>query len=512
MEKYIFYGAGQYAKDYFTEISNKYEPLCFCDRAVEEMESKTLYGHPILPPSAMLAVYPEVPIVITISPVGILNVLVYLIDDLGISPARIINCYCGYGIYDNDKLQNMFDMFAFPPIFTQNYALHNNGLLKEAYDEWDDLYHDFDINYLKENNIADMSLRFFSSTYDCIGHYGFIAMFHKMKVLGLIPNFNFNMDTRIGKYNRFLANKVSSLVPYANLKKMFMPDYIRHMEYNIFNIKFTDNKFYDLPVACAIAEREWRIKGYAPILSLSDTEINRGKEELSKYGVPSDAWFVGLHVRNDLNSINQNVRNCDLSTYIPAINYITNMGGYVIRIGDLSMQPLPDMMNVVDLSQVVSNDDGFLHTYVLAASRFFIGCDSGPSLISYLFGVPTIVTNAPLPFQFWDPGAILLPRLIKNLDGNLLTVDEIVNTPEALALDANVLIENGFSVKYNSSDEIIEAIEEMLEELVSPIMHTECPEDVYEWSKIPGRILSRFDCPGAIRVGRKFAKRYDYLL
>jgi hypothetical protein len=90
MNKCIFYGAGEYAKDHFEDYLREHEPICFCDRgAVDGME---LFGLPVLPPSACLEKYPDAPILITVNPAGTQPyVQEYLRCELEIPAKRIIN-------------------------------------------------------------------------------------------------------------------------------------------------------------------------------------------------------------------------------------------------------------------------------------------------------------------------------------------------------------------------------------------------------------------------------------
>jgi len=88
--KYIFYGAGGYAQEYFDNFRKQYEPFCFVDQAAKE--GQILFGLPVLPPSVMLYQYSDMPIIITCNPAyGKLDVQDYLVRELGIAPTRIIN-------------------------------------------------------------------------------------------------------------------------------------------------------------------------------------------------------------------------------------------------------------------------------------------------------------------------------------------------------------------------------------------------------------------------------------
>jgi hypothetical protein len=95
-------------------------------------------------------------------------------------------------------------------------------------------------------------------------------------------------------------------------------------------------------------------------VSLSSDQLTRGDEIREKMGIPKDAWFVCLHVREQgyLGTYSGHVhRNSSISNYLPAINSITQKGGFVVRMGDPTMTPLQPMDKVIDyaLSNFRSN-------------------------------------------------------------------------------------------------------------------------------------------------------------
>ena len=77
---------------------------------------------------------------------------------------------------------------------------------------------------------------------------------------------------------------------------------------------------------------------------------------------------------------------------LEAMNYITDLGGYVIRIGRKTNQKLKTKNpKIIDLTNEKSND--FIDTYVLAKSKYFIGNISGIFHIAKMFNIPYCITN-----------------------------------------------------------------------------------------------------------------------
>ena len=86
--------------------------------------------------------------------------------------------------------------------------------------------------------------------------------------------------------------------------------------------------------------RAWEEAKRAPLLTLSEAELSKGRACLRELGVPDSAWFVCLHVRESgfkqeqgYNAV-EGVLNAEIGTYAPAIRAVIERGGWVIRIGD----------------------------------------------------------------------------------------------------------------------------------------------------------------------------------
>ena len=87
-ERVIFFGAGQYPKNNFNTLREKYEPLCFCDRKAKPNDE--LFGVPVLPPSALKEIYPNTPILVTMDKNNKYAVFSWLVEIFGISEDRIL--------------------------------------------------------------------------------------------------------------------------------------------------------------------------------------------------------------------------------------------------------------------------------------------------------------------------------------------------------------------------------------------------------------------------------------
>lgn len=117
-------------------------------------------------------------------------------------------------------------------------------------------------------------------------------------------------------------------------------------------------------------------------------------------GLPKDAWFVCLHVREsgfrDSDTYSEKdaygERNANISNYIEAIKEITSRGGWVVRMGDRSMTKLPAMERVIDYPFTESKS-ALMDVYLISQCRLYIGMMSGIYDVARLFQRPMIMTN-----------------------------------------------------------------------------------------------------------------------
>jgi putative glycosyltransferase (TIGR04372 family) len=140
--------------------------------------------------------------------------------------------------------------------------------------------------------------------------------------------------------------------------------------------------------------REWGDR--EPILKLTEEDQLWGNQMLSQIGVPKGAWYVCVHARDGgYSTIDEQIhkhRNSNIRHTIPAIKEIVKKGGWVIRIGDKSMPPLPKLANVIDYAKM-NVKTSRLDIILCAKARFIIGNTSGINLVGTIFGVPCALTN-----------------------------------------------------------------------------------------------------------------------
>jgi putative glycosyltransferase (TIGR04372 family) len=265
-------------------------------------------------------------------------------------------------------------------------------------------------------------------------------------------------------------------------------------------------------------QSEWEKQGRQPLLQLEDEHRQRGWDMLERMGVPRNSWFVTSHVRENGFKSKESFRDSAIATYFDSYREVTSRGGWVIRLGDASMKPLPPMPQVIDYALSPAKCD-WMDVFLLGAARFMIGTSSGPTTVSYTFGVPVAMTNnLPSAATYLGRQDIFLPRLMRRIDDNsLLNLEELMTLPHSMAswdtIFTNVL---GVDVIPNSSEEITDLVKEMLTKLDGPLSYSEEEEALQQrFKSLTAEREAMIGFPGfeiQCRLGASFLDKYQHLL
>ena len=195
-------------------------------------------------------------------------------------------------------------------------------------------------------------------------------------------------------------------------------------------------------------------------ISLNDNQLNRGEITRKKMGIPEDSWFVCLHVREPGYTGPTN-GDASISNYSEAIRYITQKGGYVIRMGDRTMTPLQTMEKVFDYALSGFKSE-LMDLYLVSQCRFFLGCNSGFSDLVKLFRKPTCLVNV-YPMMYSTPFFFNYMYILKHAYSikkkrfltykETLTTDDIVN---------NIYHPSEYLLIENTPEEILETVKEYI--------------------------------------------------
>ena len=215
----------------------------------------------------------------------------------------------------------------------------------------------------------------------------------------------------------------------------------------------------------------WENLGNPPLFSLKSEHRDRGNETIQKLGLPKDAWHVCLHVReqgyhNDHTDLVSSDRNVKIESFFPAIEAITKRGGWVVRMGDRSMSPLPPMEGVIDYPFSEHKSD-WMDVYLTATSRFLLGTASGLFLIPTFFGVPNIITNqTPISQRPYSSKDLFIFKRYRDMrDGKIIPLADSCTMPLRGTKNAPFLRGIEVDVIDNTAEEIGDVTLEMLDTL-----------------------------------------------
>lgn len=250
-----------------------------------------------------------------------------------------------------------------------------------------------------------------------------------------------------------------------------------------------------------------------PLLRLSDEQEALGDDLLKDIGINENDWFVCFHNREggyapeDENI--QRYRNFPFSDFSLAIEFINSKGGKCVRMGDNSMEPSSHPL-IIDYATSEYKSE-ILDLILGKRAKLFLGCTSGASLLSTIFGVPVAHCNmAPVTAVGMSHRDISIPMLLKDKNSNkILTIKEMITSDLANIRDAEVWSAKNVDFVKNSPKEILELLEELYQRVEGTYKSDQQANKLNEEFK---SMLRHGDfCFGASsRIGSKFINKYYY--
>ena len=205
-----------------------------------------------------------------------------------------------------------------------------------------------------------------------------------------------------------------------------------------------------------------------PVMTLKPDYLERGREVLAGFGVPDDAWWACLHVREPgySGSPEPGYRDADPLSYLEAARAIVERGGWVVRIGDPTMTPLPSTDRVVDYVHSEARAD-WMDIFLMGGCRFMIASPSGPMAVALLFGRPVAGANwIPMGHGPFGGDDIHIPKLYRSeRDERILSFEEVLLTERRDWHDGRLYRDNGITWRDNTPEEIRNLTVEMMDRL-----------------------------------------------
>jgi len=363
------------------------------------------------------------------------------------------------------------------------------------------------------------------------GHIGHCAQIDYVVKLGILEGWN-PRDTilYLPRGNSHVANRflLSQWGPHLRFVEQGseLPFPESSMEYEALNFyvpAVTHPPGVPLWELAAQTYRRWSREARGPLLKLDPGTRERGRNTLASAGVPRDAWFVCLHVRGaeffNVHRTLHNALNAQISDYLTAIEEVVQRGGWVVRMGNPKMAPLPPLRNVLDYPHTPIRSD-WMDVYLAADCRFFLGTSSGLCYVAQDYGVPCLLTNWWPPAQRpWQPGDIFIPKLHRREEtGEFLTLQESLQEPFGYCNSVEYLREShDLIVVDNDPEDIRAAVVEMFARFAGSDCYCETDlamrdqaEAIY--ASLAMKIYKSPGAFGSAQLARDFLRRHPRFL
>ena len=218
----------------------------------------------------------------------------------------------------------------------------------------------------------------------------------------------------------------------------------------------------------------WELNNIEPQLSFTDAELEQGQQLLNDMGIHK-CPYVCIHDRSNHyleskfpneNFSHHNYRDCNISNYLKAAEWLTSKGVYVIRMGEVISTPL-QTDNPMIIDYAIKHRTDFGDAFFPGTCDFFLGNTAGLLLMATIMARPVAAAN----FVPFDMTPLLKEDvfIFKNLDIPFNLIHEIgIEMMESnMATLEEILRKNNLSIEENSADQILDLTIEMYERLTN---------------------------------------------
>jgi putative glycosyltransferase (TIGR04372 family) len=339
-------------------------------------------------------------------------------------------------------------------------------------------------SYLTDLGISLPDLKIFASEWQTqIGHEGMLDVELRMRDLGWwkgepIVLVNSGRVANLAFLSLFERRvkllSVGGSVPLNVARELFSLQRYYGISFNAFEMP--DGTVVQWSEAAALALRQWDEEGRSPPLRTEFDRKFQSNETLAvsldqarhSWGMGPDDWYVCLHLRDgafygEAKGLGQSHRNSNVENYRAAIEYITGLGGWVIKLGAKDSPKLPPMPRVIDYGRG-DYKSGLMDIALIRGATLFIGTTSGLTNVAISFGVPAALVNCiSTDAQLWHRQVRFAPKRIVLENGCGVAQTELTRYPwRWRTFDAGVLARYGAMPVDNTSDEILETVKEVM--------------------------------------------------
>jgi len=225
---------------------------------------------------------------------------------------------------------------------------------------------------------------------------------------------------------------------------------------------------------------------FNPHIRFNEEEKFKGKKILSEFGLPEDAKFVCLIVRDSAyldRYKNQTLRDfsyhdyrdCDIDNFLLAAEELANRGYYVFRMGVKVNKPLKsNNPKIIDYANS-QKKSSFMDIYLGANCTFCISTACGFDAIPVIFQKPVAFIYMPFgSMQVQGKNDLILTKHHINKENKKdLTISEIFESKVVLIFDSEEYQNNNIELKENTPEEIKDLVTEMDERISGTWKETE---------------------------------------
>ncbi len=264
-----------------------------------------------------------------------------------------------------------------------------------------------------------------------------------------------------------------------------------------------------------------------PCLSFLENEVFEAKRMMRQLGIPDNARFVCLVVRDSayLNNYYPKLdwsyhdhRDADIDAYQKSALYLAEMGYYVLRMGKYVNKKFDvKHRKIIDYANHPLRSD-FMDVYLMANCSFCISTCTGLDCVSQIFRIPVLHTNVSPIFNLtlmWYPCTLLIPKLLKNKNtGLFLTLSESAKVCHSVSRQVlNEFSQKDLVLVENTDEQLLDAVKQMEAELNKKHYQTKDDQLIQEqyWQNYkkhcPINVKNIY-----IKIGSNFLKENNRLL
>lgn len=282
----------------------------------------------------------------------------------------------------------------------------------------------------------------------------------------------------------------SLILSVINLRKVLTPkDLIGHG--GLYFPEVTGSRSW---LSCATALSRARALRKLPDVGLDEASETKCRLALRALGLEG-RWYVCLHVRTSaFYKDKASYRNASLQNYYSAIDLVISQGGVVVRMGD----PVPGFIDgprpgLIDYPSTCYKSE-LMDLYLIKNCRVYIGTQSGIIDTAMLFSKPILSVNS-LHFAMAGAGShnlTIYKKILHKRKNCYLSFSQSMVLYHKITRNTYEEFSREFEWVENSSEEILEALKEILEGL--------------HLARLPSSSLQR----SAQRILKRKAKDYAY--